>query len=107
VDTPTEPDPTVFDAFGGCPAPAPGRRPLESALDRGALRIRYELEEPAAVHLGLYDVTGRLRATLAQGPQAPGVHEIAWSLDRLEAGVYFVKLRTRAAAFVHRVIVMR
>jgi hypothetical protein len=106
VDSPCTPDPTPYDALAGCPGLSPGRRPLETAATRGGLRIRYELEKATAVHLAVYDVTGRLLATVADGMMAPGAHEAWWDMARHESGVYFVKLRTRETTFVQRATVM-
>jgi hypothetical protein len=107
VTAPCAPDPALFSSLAPCPAPQAERDPIEAEELRGALRIRYELEQPTTVHLGLYDVAGRLRVTVAEGPQAPGVHETSWDLGGIGPGVYFVKLRGRGPALVRRVIVLR
>ena len=73
---------------------------------QGSLRIQYELDSPTAIHLAVYDVSGRMRAVVAEGIQAAGAHEAWWNLDRLESGVYFVKLRAKGPALVRRVVVM-
>jgi hypothetical protein len=107
VDTPVAPDPTPFDALGPCPAPQPRRGPLDTDTGSGALRVVYQLEESTPIHLAVYDVSGRLRATLAEGMSGAGAHEVRWDLGQLETGVYFVKLRARGPALVRRVVVMR
>lgn len=104
--TPCTPDPALFSSRATCEEPRTERDPIETEELRGALRIRYDLEQPTTVHLGVYDVTGRLRGTVAEGPQAPGVHETFWDLSGISPGVYFVKLRGRGPALVRRVIVL-
>ena len=105
---PVEPDPMTFDSMEGCPAPLTALRALQAETTQGSLLIRYALDQATPVHLGVYDISGRVRAVMAEGVQGPGMHEAQWNLDRLEPGVYFVKLRTiRGTALVQRVVVMR
>lgn len=59
--------------------------------------IRFELDRPAEVNLGVYDVQGRLVRGLAGGLHGAGQHSLAWdgrdgSGRRVAGGVYFVKL---------------
>lgn len=103
--TPCSPDPGTFNSVAPCPIVEVERGPLETDAMSGALRIRYELERAGPIHLAVYDVAGRLRATVAEGMQGPGIHETWWNPDRLDAGVYFVRLRGRGPALVRRVIV--
>jgi hypothetical protein len=105
--TPCDLDPATFDALGPCAGPDTGRKPPIEADERnGALRVRYELDAAEPVHLGIYDVAGRLRGTIEDGPRAAGAHEVSWDLSGLEAGVYFVKLRRAGPALTMRVVVL-
>ena len=71
--------------------------------------IAYTLPEAGVVRLTLYDVTGAVVATLAEGARAAGTHFASWS-GRQEGGadagpgVYFVRIeaagRTRALKLV-------
>jgi len=60
--------------------------------------IRYDLPEPVAVDLRVYDISGRLVIVLVGDTETtPGRHEITWNgLDRygqmVAAGVYFYRL---------------
>ena len=69
----------------------------------GVTRLEYELSQPAEIRIGVYDVTGRLIRTLADSPQAAGMHPVIWdgrNRDGSDApsGLYFV--RVRAGSFV-------
>ena len=103
--TPCDVDPATFDALGPCAVPSPGRRPFVTGARGSALSIRYELESAALVHLGIYDVAGRLRGVIEEGQRTAGVHETSWDLGGLDAGVYFVKLRAGGPDVTNRVVV--
>ena len=107
LDTPCGPDPGVFDALAPCPAPDVDRGPFDADEMRGSLRVHYQLAEPARVHLGIYDVAGRLQATISEGAQNAGAHETTWDMRGLTPGMYFVKLRGPGIAHVRRVVVWR
>lgn len=104
--TPCDVDPATFDVMGPCAVPRTQRKPIEVDDRNGALRVRYELDAPGLVHLGLYDVAGRLRGTIEEGARAAGVHETSWDLGALDAGVYFVKLRSHGPVVTKRVVVL-
>ena len=106
LSTPCDVDAAVYDAEGPCAVPGTGRRPFDADDRNGALQVRYELEQAGPVHLGIYDVAGRLRGTIEEGERAAGVHETSWNLSALDAGVYFVKLRRGDMAQTKRVVVL-
>jgi len=60
----------------------------------GSLTICYVLDQPAAVAVALYSLTGQLLRPLATWPSAPaGPHHLTpGTLDGLPAGVYLVRL---------------
>jgi hypothetical protein len=94
--------------YGGPGAAAVGERnPMVAEVIRGALTVRYALAATTPVQLGVYDVMGRQLGTIEDGIRAPGTHEASWSIGSLDPGIYFVKLRTRGAAFTRRVVVIR
>lgn len=105
--TPCDVDPATFEATGPCVVPSPQRKPFVTGARGSSLQVRYELEAAVPVYLGIYDVAGRLRGVIDEGQRAAGVHETAWDLSGLDAGVYFVKLRTGTAeAITNRVVVL-
>jgi hypothetical protein len=63
--------------------------------------IRFSLRDPDHARLQVYDVRGRLVATLADGLRAPGEHYVRWDgQDRqgtaVASGIYFYRLETRS-----------
>lgn len=61
-------------------------------------RVSFTLARVAEVELAVFDPAGRRIATLASGSMSAGAHAIRWDGvredgARMEAGVYFVKLR--------------
>lgn len=69
--------------------------------------IAYELDEPAEIHLRVYDASGRSVASLAEGRQAAGAHEVTWTASGLASGLYLVRLETPAGTAVQRIVLNR
>ena len=71
-------------------APAPNPSPSSAT-------VAFYLPNSATVRLGVYQVSGRLVRTLAEGSFPPGLHSVTWnglmaSGQRAGTGVYFFKL---------------
>jgi hypothetical protein len=56
--------------------------------------ISFSLAEAGNVTLKVYDITGRLVATLVNGYQEAGEHVVSWDASSVSSGVYFYKLAT-------------
>ena len=56
--------------------------------------IRYQTPEVSHVMLKVFDILGREVATLVDGIEEPGYHNVQWSTDngQLSSGVYFYRL---------------
>lgn len=54
--------------------------------------IRFNLESPGKVNLGVYDMQGRQIAVLINDVLTPGSHEVKWIPGKLPAGNYIYKL---------------
>ena len=67
---------------------APYPNPFNSAAT-----IRYELPQPSHINLSIYDLSGRLVETLADGEVEAGEHEITWQAEGMAAGVYLVRMK--------------
>ncbi len=64
-----------------------------------ATTITFALTQPGSVRLAVYDVSGRLVNTLANGTMGAGVHDVRWdgtsrAGTRVASGVYFYVLST-------------
>ncbi len=108
--------------FGGAAVLAVGDEPAATAAGTLALSIapnpmrasgtlQLALPRAEAVRIGVYDVTGRRLATLADGPFAAGIHALAVRPQHddgrpLAAGVYFVRLEAGERAVTKRMLVV-
>lgn len=54
--------------------------------------IQYDLPKNSKVVLNVYDVIGRLVATLVNKNQSAGTYQVTFNGDRFASGVYFVRL---------------
>ncbi len=56
------------------------------------MRLGYALPAGTQVRLTVHDVTGRVVATLADGQQSAGEHQVTWNGAAARPGVYFARL---------------
>ena len=54
--------------------------------------IRFHLREAGPVAVRVYDVVGRVVATLEDGQHAAGRHEVQWDASSLASGTYFYQI---------------
>lgn len=103
-------------AIGGALAAPEVVLPRELALAapcpnpvRAGARLAYAIARDGPARLSVVDVQGRELAVLAAGAHARGLYEVAWPLSLggrpVEAGLYFVRLRSAGEERVRRVIV--
>ena len=69
--------------------------------------IRFSVEARHALHLRVYDISGRLIETLVNEKLNPGEHEIQWHADRYASGVYFVELVSGDQRQVQKLILIK
>jgi hypothetical protein len=57
----------------------------------------------------VYDVSGRVVATLAEGTFRPGRYPVSWNAGsgRIPAGVYFFRLETPEKEITRKIVFMR
>lgn len=65
---------------------------------RAQTTLRYDLDQPEAVTLTVYDLLGRPVATLAEGVQSAGSHTAIWQPEALPNGLYIARLTTGASS---------
>jgi len=69
--------------------------------------ISFSLPHTSEVDLRIYDVTGRMVRTMAQGKMSAGEHELRLEAGALPSGVYFVKVEAGKAAKVAKFALLR
>jgi hypothetical protein len=74
--------------------------------------ISFELSRPGSVQLNVYDVSGRLVKTLANGFMGAGSHSVGWDGTsrqgaRVASGVYFYLLQTPEATVKSNLVVAK
>lgn len=86
---------------------APGPNPFAHSTE-----LRFELRSSSRVALSVYDVTGRMIATIANGSYGAGPHAVSWNgLDgsgrRVPSGVYFARLQADTFHRTQRLVLLR
>ena len=72
-----------------------------------ATQITYTLGEAVEVKLEVFDLTGRLVATLANGLQSAGRYEVTFDAQGLESGVYFYRLHAGSFTQTRRMLLVK
>lgn len=75
-------------------------------------QIAFSLSEPSACRLRVYDVSGRLVATLLDGPRGPGTHRVEWngrtdSGQEVATGIYLCRLETERGHSERKMLLLR
>jgi hypothetical protein len=69
--------------------------------------IRYQLEEQGYTTLKVYDVAGRLVATLVNGEMPGGLHEATWDAKGMPSGVYFYRLTKGSFSETRKMVLLK
>ncbi|MBD3290523.1 T9SS type A sorting domain-containing protein [candidate division KSB1 bacterium] len=72
-----------------------------------ATTIRFEVPEPEHVTLKIYDLSGRLVATLINGSFEPGVHRVNLRADQFASGIYFYRLKAGGFSQTRKLTVLK
>ncbi len=54
--------------------------------------IKYSLKNDAGIILSIYNITGQKIATLLEGKQKAGKHQVIWNAIDVSSGIYFARL---------------
>lgn len=98
------------ETFADHPPPlSSGLFRMTQVLDAGAhhAETTLELNHASPLKLVVYDVRGRVRATLWDGPAERGTHIVRWDPGGLEPGMYFLRLVAEPTGILNRFIVVR
>lgn len=98
--------PNPFSHTTTIPYSLPGRRG-DTETRRGGEVSTYQL-----INLSVYDLSGRLVATLVDGPEEAGSHTVRWdgrdsSGNQVGSGIYFYQLTTGDYSACRRLAVLR
>ncbi|MBK8493053.1 MAG: T9SS type A sorting domain-containing protein [Saprospirales bacterium] len=66
--------------------------------------ITFELKNAADVSLQVFDLSGRVVATLFDGRRAAGEYSVAWDAAGMQAGVYCYRLQTNGGVWTRKCI---
>ncbi len=69
--------------------------------------INYELPIASQVNLKVYDVLGREVATLVDGREDAGVHQVKFDASRLTSGIYFYQLQAGTFVASRKLVLLR
>ena len=69
--------------------------------------IQYSVAESAHVTVTVYDALGRHIATLVDGVQAPGYHEVAFDAANLPSGTYLYRLESPAGSETKTMLLLK
>ena len=74
--------------------------------------IRFEVQTAQEVRIDVYDVAGRLVASLVEGVVTAGAHRVEWNGrsrhgDPVSSGVYFLRLKTRHTTATRKMVMIR
>jgi hypothetical protein len=110
--------PMVWDAI--CSGePFPGERSQTAFIPSGlelavspnpfnpTTAISFELQAANSIRLNVYDTSGRLVASLADGRQEAGNHRVSFDGSNLASGLYFVRLQTGDQSAVGKMMLMK
>ena len=73
--------------------------------------IRFDIpvgaRHDSPLQLNIYDIAGRLVATLVDGWLNPGIHEIQWNGSKQASGVYFVEMVSGSFRVVQKMMLLK
>jgi hypothetical protein len=108
VETPVAKNlPTQFNLHANYPNPI---RSAEAHTDKNATgsvtRISFDLPKASHVKITIYDITGRLIATILNARRPAGRHEVQWNASGLPAGAYFYKMQAEQFEAVRKMLIL-
>lgn len=69
--------------------------------------IRYELPEPSDIAIDVFTINGQKVATLFNGTQNAGIHNVTFDATSLSSGVYMYRLTTRDVIHTRRMVLIK
>ncbi len=72
-----------------------------------ATSISYSIPEAGFVTLSVYDLSGRVVATLVNGEVGAGSYSVNFSGDNLPSGIYYYRLSANGFSATHKMVLMK
>ena len=69
--------------------------------------IQYQLPQNGYVKLKVYDILGRLIATLVDKDQEAGTYKITWNASRYASGVYIYQIQSGSFVATKKLILLK
>jgi len=69
--------------------------------------IRFTMAEAANVTVEVFDVLGRLRATLLDAPVMPGTHTVTFDASGFESGIYLYKVTAGSVSSIRTMMLVK
>ena len=69
--------------------------------------INYQLQVPCSVLIDVYDINGKLVATLINGQIEAGYHSVTWNAEHFASGVYIVRLKAGDFMSTQKILLMK
>jgi hypothetical protein len=73
----------------------------------GAASVVYTIPSPGIAELSVFDLSGRVVATLSSGQLGAGEHTAVWDASGEPAGLYVVRLETGSGSVSQKLMVAR
>ncbi len=88
--------------------------PLKFSLDQNypnpfnpVTKIRYEIPKQSRVTIYVFDILGRIVATLLDGKQPAGKYELEWRAAGIASGIYFYSMKAGDFSDTKKLILLR
>jgi len=89
------------------PPPAYILHPAYPNPFNSSVRIDYTIDNPKNVSLKVYDLSGRVVATLLRDKSKPGNHSVVWQADDIPTGIYLCCLESSQKTKIRKLTLIR
>jgi len=72
-----------------------------------ATTIRFGVPRASMVTIEVFDILGRVAATLADGRLQPGIHNVIWNCSGCPSGMYIIRMKTDDRVFLRKMLLMK
>jgi hypothetical protein len=69
--------------------------------------VSYNLASSGYARVDIFDIMGRLVATLVDGHQTAGPHQVVWDASRVASGTYFARLRVDSKTQSEKLVLLK